>query len=165
MPFSNYNDLIDGDLGYEGKTASNEPVKIRSGFNVTNAILPYGRAVVKGGTFDDGVALPTGAAQTLLGVSYAVELEKRVGYSVNTDGDMGTPIDYELSYMNEGTIFVKVTEAVAVTDPVYYIHTPTGGERAGQWKKTATGATLVASARFLKSGAAGSVVPLAIQLP
>jgi hypothetical protein len=164
MPFGSYNDITDGDLGYEGKPATAEPVKIRSGFNTTNAILPYGRAVVKAGTSDKGVALPSAAGQVLLGISYAIELEKRVGYSVNADGDMGTPIDYEMSFINEGTVFVKVSEAVSPTDPVYYIHTPAGPERAGQWKKSATGATQVLNARFTKSGAAGSVVPLAITL-
>jgi hypothetical protein len=166
MPITNYTDLLDRAKGYEGELASTEYWNARAGYNQTGAIIPFGRAVVKASGSDRNIALPSAANQTLVGVLKFIELEKRTGYSVDANGTLGLPDDYEGPVVNQGTIFVPVCEAVTPTSPVVYIHTASTGKVPGQWGVTAdSGSTAVAGARYLQSGAAGSVVAMAINLP
>lgn len=166
MPQTSYADLIDGDLLYEGCLATTEAADIRSGFQTDSVIMPFGRGLVKGAG-DRDLLLPVDANSVFMGIAYAIQIEKRTGYSLDADGLMGYPLRYTVSYVRKGIVGVRVTENVTPTSPVYLIHTPSGGARKGNFRATATGAILIPAtqAQFTRSGLAGTVVPLAIDLP
>jgi hypothetical protein len=167
MPITNYTDTIDGQPLYEGQVAFTEQPVIRTGINADSAIVPFGRAVARTNTGDKDLLLPVDANSILAGIAFAADdFEKRAGYSLNADNDMGYPLKYEISYLVRGVIGVKVTTAVTPLSPVFWIHTPDAGERKGQFRADANTnkAVQVTAARFLRSGAAGSVIPLSLNL-
>ena len=95
------------------------------------------------------------------------DIERRDGFSVDVNGDFGIPVGYRAGIVHEGVVGVKVAETVSPIDDVFWVHTTNGASIKGMFRTDAdTGRAVQASnARFLKSGAAGSVVPLAIDLP
>jgi hypothetical protein len=168
MPITNYSDLLDGDKLYEGQIASIETAVIRTGVNAdsTNTILVFGRALVKG-TGDRDLILPVDANSVLTGIAIATDtFEKRTGYSLNADNDMGYPLYQPVSYLVRGVIGVKVVQNVTPSSAVYWIHNPQTGQRKGQFRADAdtNRAVQITNARFLRSGIAGSVVPVSINL-
>ncbi len=168
MPITNYTDLLDGAPLYEGQIANLELAIIRTGVNAdsTNGILTFGRALVKG-TGDKDLILPVDANSVLMGIAVATDtFEKRSSFSINSDGDLGYPLYWAVSYLVRGIIGVKVQQNVTPASAVYWIHTPQTGQRKGQFRADAdtNRAVQITNARFLKSGTAGSVVPLSINL-
>lgn len=167
MPISNYADLIETPL-YEGQIATTEAVVVRTGINAdaTNQILTFGRAVCKGAG-DKDLILPVDANSIFLGIAVATDtIEKRTGFSLNADNDMGWPYQWVMSYLVRGVIGVKVQQNVNPASPVFWIHTPQTGQRKGQFRADAdtNRAVQISSARFMATGIAGSVVPLSINL-
>lgn len=165
MPILDNADLSSAKL-FEGQVATTEPSVIRTGINADTAILVFGRALVKG-TGDDDLILPAGAGGILLGIAMATDtIEKRTGHSVNSDGDMGYPVDYAVSYLIRGVIGVKVGQAVTPASNVFYVHTAFTGAAVGTFRADANTdkAAQITNARFLASGGIGSVVPLSINL-
>ncbi len=153
MPITNYSDLLDGDKLYEGQIANLESAIIRTGVNAdsTNNILVF----------------PVDANSVFMGIAVATDtFEKRTDYSLNDDNDMGYPLYQPVSYLVRGVIGVKIQQNVTPASAVYWIHNPQTGQKKGQWRADAdtNRAVLVSNARFLRSGAAGSVVPLSINL-
>ena len=168
MPITNYSDLLDGDRLYEGQIANLELAIIRTGVNAdsTNNILTFGRAIAKG-TGDKDLILPVDANSILMGITVATDtFEKRSGFSINSDGDLGYPLNWPVSYLVRGIIGVKIQQNVTPASAVYWIHTPQAGQRKGQFRADAdtNRAVQITNARFMKSGTAGSVVPLSINL-
>ncbi|MCC5636315.1 hypothetical protein LC593_10685 [Nostoc sp. CHAB 5844] len=168
MPITNYTDLLDGASLYEGQIANLELAIIRTGVNAdaTNGILTFGRALVKGAG-DKDLILPMDANSLLIGIAIASDtFEKRSGFSINGDGDLGYPLNWAVSYLVRGVIGVKVVQNVTPASPVFWIHTPQSGQRKGQFRADAdtNRAVQITNARFMKSGTAGSVVPLSINL-
>ena len=143
MAITNYNDI--SDLGLvEGQIYSMEgATKYRTGFNSeASTILPAGFAVCRAassvaedGTNNIPLILPADANSTFAGIAtLPIGIEKRSGYSLNTDSRFGYPIDYEVAYLVEGVIAVPVDDTVAYGDPVFWRHTATGDERAGMFR-------------------------------
>ncbi|MCC5644782.1 hypothetical protein LC607_17920 [Nostoc sp. CHAB 5824] len=169
MPITNnYSDLLDGPCLYEGQLATTELAIVRTGINAdsTNGILTFGRAIVQT-TGDKNVILPVDANSILMGIAIAADtFEKRSGFSINGDGDLGYPLNWPVSYLVRGVIGVKIQQNVTTASAVYWIHTPQTGQRKGQFRADAdtNRAVLIPNARFTKSGVAGSVVPLSINL-
>jgi hypothetical protein len=166
MPITNYSDLLDGDKLYEGQVTSLESVVVRTGVNgdSTNNILIFGRALAKG-SGDRDLILPVDANSILTGIAIATDtFEKRSGYSLNSDSDMGYPLYQPVSYLVRGVIGVKVVQSVTPASPVFWIHNPQTGQRKGQFRADAdtNRAVQITNARFMRSGVAGSVVPLSI---
>jgi hypothetical protein len=168
MPITNYSDLLDSASLYEGQIANLESAVIRTGVNAdsTNNILVFGRALVKG-SGDKDLILPVDANSVIMGIAVATDtFEKRSGFSINSDGDMGYPLNWTVSYLVRGIVGVKVVQAVTPASTVFWIHTPQTGQRKGHFRADAdtNRAVQITNARFLKSGVAGSVVPLSINL-
>lgn len=167
MPISNNLDLLDGDLLYEGQVTRGSRWEMRTGFNADTEVLVFGRAVVFGTANDGDLLLPANGTAILAGISAAIDsIEKRENYSLNADGDMGFPIRNPATYLVDGVIGVKVWQAITQSSPVFYIHTPTGAQRKGQFRADAGSgsAVQIVNARFLRSAPAGAIVPLAINL-
>lgn len=165
MPITEYSDLTELEGLYEGQIANTEPSVVRSGINAEEGILFFGRAVVKG-TADDDLLLPVDGDSIILGVAVATDtFEKRDGYSLSS-GLMGYPENYPASYLIRGVIGVKVNVVVTPASPVFVVHTAFADNAVGTFRADAGTAQAVqlTSARYLKSGAAGAVVPLSINL-
>ncbi|PHJ59589.1 hypothetical protein VF14_08945 [Nostoc linckia z18] len=166
MPINNCTDLLDGASLYEGQVANLESSVIRTAANADTDILVFGRALVKG-SGDKDLILPVDANSLFMGIAYATDtIEKRSGFSINADGDFGYPLDWTISYLVRGVIGVKVVQNVNPASNVFWIHTPQTGQRKGQFRADAdtNRAVQITNARFMKSGTAGSVVPLSINL-
>lgn len=167
MPITGNADLLDGDILYEGEIAYIQDATIRSGTNAeASTIIPFGRAVVKG-TADDDLLLPVDANSVLMGIAVrTTSIEGRDGYSIDTNGDMGYPVDYRMGYLTSGVIAVKLGGAVTPASDVYWVHTTNGASVKGTFRADAdtANAVQVTAARFLDSGAAGDVVRLALNL-
>lgn len=143
MPIKNYNDVSSGDL-IAGQIYSDEAnTVIRSGFNSETAeILPAGFAycraassVASGSKLGLPLILPVDANSRFVGIGFVPRgLEKRSGYSLNTDDRFGYPVDYEVSYVVKGIIAVEVDDTVNYGDPVFWRHTATGDERVGMFR-------------------------------
>jgi hypothetical protein len=166
MPQTSNADMLDGDRLYEGVPFDTKAVDLSSGFQADSVIIPFGRGLAKG-SGDRDLLLPVDVNSVFMGIAYAIQLEKRTGYSLDADGLMGYPLRYTVTYARKGVLGVRVTENVTPASPVYWIHTPSGGARKGNFKASATGAILIPAhqAQFTRSGLAGSVVPLSIDLP
>ena len=173
MPIEQYGDVIDDTNNvFEGQLVYPERAEVRTGINSDAVILPFGRAVALGADGDgDGTRLPgllpVDANSVLIGVLVQSNMfEKLPNFSIDADGNMGYPLSYEFSYCVDGVIGVYTTVAVTPDDPVFWIHTPTATERKGQFRNDANTnrAVQVANARFLKSAAADTVVPLSIKI-
>lgn len=166
MPINNYSDMLDGERLFEGQIANLEDAVVRTGLNTDTTQLIFGRALVKG-TGDKDLLLPVDANSLLMGIAVATDVfEKRAGLSLNSDNDMGYPLLWTVSYLVRGVIGVKVVQNVSPNSQVWYVHTPQAGQRKGQFRTDidTNRALQIPNARFLRSGLAGSVVPLSINL-
>lgn len=144
---------------------------IYTGINADSVVVPFGRLACLAASGGDGdrlpVILPADANSKPLGILVrATNFETRPGYSLDAAGDLGYPLNYEVSYMVRGVIGVYVDEAVEVTDNVFWIHTAYTGAKKGQFRTDANTdkAVQLTGAKWRRAGAAGSVVPLAINL-
>lgn len=171
MPLTDSKDLLDGDRLFEGQLLYPKDTDIWPADNEDSVILVFGRLVVWG-TAEQGVILPVDANSAPAGIAMATDtIEKRLGYSLNDDGDMGYPLKHRVSLVRKGVIGVKVTQSVTRSSPVFWIHTPAANtiQRKGHFRADAspTGgqnsvdrAVALSNARFVRAGSAGSVVPL-----
>ena len=167
MPQTTYTDLSAGSLYYEGQLIYAEPGFIFTGFNTDTVVLTFGRALVKG-TGDMDLRLPVNGSSILMGIAYHTDIfEKRLGYSLDADGNMGYPIDHTVSYVKRGTVAVRIDGTVTAGQAAFWRHTAAGAERKGTFRADAdtSDAVQIPQSRFLKSGVAGDIVPLSINLP
>lgn len=166
MPITNYSDMLDGERLYEGQIANLEDAVVRTGINADTTQLIFGRALCKG-TGDKDLILPVDANSSLMGIAVASDtFEKRANFSLNSDNDMGFPLLWTVAYLVRGVIGVKLAQNVTPASPVWFIHTPNTGQRKGQFRADidTNRAIQIPNARYLRSGVAGSVVPLSINL-
>lgn len=166
MPVSNYSDVLDFSPLYEGQVANLETSIIRTGVNADSTnILVFGRALCKG-TGDKDLILPVDATSVLVGIAMATDTFEKRFNSLSADGDMGYPLQNVVSYLIRGVIGVKLVQAVTPASQVWFVHTPNTGQRKGQFRADidTNRAIQIPNARYLKSGVAGSVVPLSINL-
>jgi hypothetical protein len=167
MPQTNYLNLADGLRSYAGALVNAAEAEIYSGYNTDTVILPFGAALVKG-TGDRDLILPVNGSSVLMGIAYATDtFEMRPGYSLNADNVMGYPLANMVSYVRKGVISVRIDGPVTAGQTGWWRHTATGAERRGNWRADAdtSDAVQVPQSRFLRSGVAGDIVPLSINLP
>lgn len=167
MPQSTYSNLADGVVYYEGQLVNAAEAEIYTGHNTDTVILPFGSALVKG-TGDKDLLLPVNGSSVLMGIAYATDtFEKRENYSLNADSKMGYPLNSLVSYVRKGVVAVLIDGTVTAGQTGWWRHTAAGAERKGVWRADAdtSDAVQVLQSRFLKSGVAGQVVPLSINLP
>jgi hypothetical protein len=162
-----YNDLIDGDRYYEGKPLTYESSIILTGKNDQDAVIAFGLGLVRGSA-DDFLEIPDGTGGTFMGVAVETNtIEKRAGYSIDANGKMGWPIDYDMSYMRRGIIPVPIDSDCVQGGAVYLIHTASSGQVPGHFRKDANTdqADLVANAVFWKTLSAAGVGLIRINQP
>ncbi len=133
----------------------------------SGVILPGGRAVVLNGTGMSEnllrVQLPVDGSSVFFAISCDPKgIEKRDGYSIDSNGNFGWPANSVATVMLVGIIAVPLVEAIVATDSAFWIHTPGSGEEKGEWRNDANTATAVqlSRARWLSSGANNDVIPL-----
>lgn len=159
-------------LFYEGQIAQGYTYEVMTGINAeTSTIIPFGRAVVQsapsGYVTNRGLLLPVDANSVFLGIAVKTDtLEKRTGYTLDADDNMGWPFDSPMGYLVKGVIGVRVRQAVTVDDPVFWIHTPAIGEFKGEFRIDANTAAAVEvpRARWLTDAAEDGIAALALNL-
>jgi len=162
-----YNDLISADPLYEGKVATYEPAIVLTATNKANAVIAFGKGVVRGSA-DGQVIIPTATGQTFMGIAVETNtIEKRAGYSIDANGKMGWPVNYDMSFIRRGIIAVPVDSDCVQGGAVYVIHTAGTGQVPGHFRKDANTdkADLVPNAVFWKTLTAAGVGLIRINLP
>ena len=162
-----YNDLLSGDLFYEGKLATYEPAIVLTATNKASAIIAFGKGVMLGSA-DNQVIIPTTTGQTFAGIAVETNtIEKRADYSIDSDGKFGWPIDYDMSVCRRGLIAVPVDSDCVQGGAVYVIHTASTGQVPGHFRKDANTdkADLVPNAVFWKTLTAAGIGLIRINLP
>lgn len=162
-----YNDLLSGDLVYEGKLATYEPAIVLTGLNKSAAVIAFGKGVVRGSA-DGQVILPTATGQTFMGIAVETNtIEKRPDYSIDAAGKMGWPVNYDMSFCRRGVIVVPVDSDCVQGGAVYCIHTASAGQTPGHFRKDANTdkADLVPNAVFWKTLGAAGIGLIRINLP
>lgn len=163
MPLTDSKDLLDGDRLFEGQLLYPKDSDIWAADNEDSVILVFGRLLAWGAT-EQGVLLPVDANSAPAGIAMATDtIEKRLGYSLNTDGDMGYPLKHRVSLVRKGVIGVRVVQAVTRSSPPFWIHNPQTGQRKGQFRADADtnrAVSMANVARFIRAAAPNTVVPL-----
>lgn len=161
-----YNDLTSYPL-YEGKVATYEPPIILTAANKSGAIVAFGKGLTRGSA-DNQVRIPTATGQTFMGIAVETNtIEKRAGYSIDSNNKMGWPVDYDLSFIRRGIIVVPVDSDCVQGGAVYVIHTASTGQTPGHFRKDANTdkADLVPNAVFWKTLTAAGIGLIRINLP
>lgn len=152
MPITNYGDLA---RGYEGQVARAEDYVARTGYNSTNAVIPFGRAVVRGtgsnGT-DTAISLPSATGQQFMGIALKTDVYEKNERSLNAQGEFGYEPKVPMAYLVEGLFYGYAEEAVSPSDTVYFRHTlngsPAAQERIGRFRNDADTAKCDAAPRL-----------------
>jgi len=150
-------DLVNAFEGMLADTGMRNDVLSRVGEEAVS--FPHGVALVAGTDPDKQVLLPTGAAK-LVGVAVHSHANE-VGADDLNLVDQGRYV----GALHVGRIYVKVEEAVTPASPVF-VRTAAGGggSQLGAFRASGDTATALAAsgARFITSGAGGSLVVLEI---
>src|SRR3990172_3915806 len=96
--------------------------KTTNTYNNPAVEIPFGRAVAKIATDDNGVRLPTGGGDLLVGVAvrdYSVE-------QGDATAENAYAIQSAVGVLRRGQIWVQVEEAVTPDDAVFVRHTANG---------------------------------------
>lgn len=171
MPITTYDD-IDRTPLFVGQVATTDPfLPGRTAFNRSGAMMPFGVVVVHNPAAGSGpkdLILPNAPGLSVAGiVSISDIFEKVLGETVTAGGVSGYPNNHEVTYQVRCTIGVLVETAIAaVSDGVFFRHVATGTQQLGALRNDADGtnATALTNAKWMGTGAAGSIVPLAINL-
>jgi hypothetical protein len=171
MPVTSNADLLTRGPGYPGQLSNILPHKAYTGYNAeTASIIPFGRGVTyasaaSGETYDRvGLINLAGSGNTFVGVSLKTDLEKITG-TPGTDphvsvvgGVVGYPVDYTVSYVTEGAIYVEVNGTVTPSSSVFCVYSGSGD--IGKFRADNTNALAVSNARFTGYGEDGDYVEL-----
>ncbi len=127
--------------------------------------IPYGRFVSRDVDYPERCHLPAAAVQ-ITNVGKNAGITVRNHEHENGDGE-GYQVDDQVECVSQGVVFVKVEEAVDISDDVYVRHTASSTEELGVFRTDADGsdAAQLSNARFLESGSAGDIIRLQINLP
>lgn len=122
--------------------------------------VEFGRPAVTGTDAETQFLLPSAAAQPFLGITVFQQATEDV-----TDDGIATDETAEL--LTRGRIWVKVFEAIAVGEDVYYQHTANLGAVPGDWRNDAdsANASQLTQARWLTGADAGELALLEINVP
>ena len=173
MPITSYSDLLPGGVGYPGQLADTSPHRAFTGYNAeASTIIPFGRgvtyaSVASGEGFDRvGLVNLSGSGNAFVGIAIKTDLEKVTGTAgtdpdVSVSGDVvGYPVDYPMTYLTEGVIYVELNGTVTPSSTVYCVYSGSGD--VGKFRADSTNALAVTGARFLGYGDDGDTVALSI---
>lgn len=151
---------IDHGFAYAGQVADLQLCNVVSKLNKDTATIPYGYGVITDG--DDGAVLPTAT-------SVATEFVGIVMRELNRayrDGDVfGAPVDYDMSVVTHGVVWVEAFAAVDKDDPVFLM---VGAGNEGKFTNVVgAGATLaveIAGAKWVSTATAGNLAKISLGL-
>ncbi len=152
-------------IAYEGNRGDSRTAQIYPARNNSGVELPYGRAVVfdtGAGTTELAAKLIAASGDKILGVSLFSQ-----AHDPNTVNG-GVAVNDMFNVITQGAVWVQVDSAVTPNSPVFARYAAgAGGSVLGRFRADADTATAVAmpNARFLSSGASGSLVLLQLNLP
>lgn len=175
-------------IGHEGMLADLQAYVSRSFSNESGAVIPFGHLVSfdAAATTGLGVKVVAGATDlTVMGIaidSFVFEGSTQSSYKANAtppgvtltdDGRLGYADKQMVNVCSKGVVLVKVVDAVAIGDPVRYLHTDLGtaaddGGYAGRFLTAAvagSSAEITAGARWLSAAGAGELALLEIDIP
>lgn len=168
MPITDYSLFIE--KGVEGQIGSAADIYVRGSheqaFNNSTALIPFGRIVVAKDADNLGeVTLPDATGQKVLGITHEYQV-----YEKDENNLGGVPAGREISYLLRGIVYCLVEVAVVPSDPVFFRHTAAGVpgpfDAIGRLRIDADTATAdaISGVKFLRSGAAGDIVPVRFDL-
>jgi len=160
---STYN--TDPDVAFPGMALDNGPRDVVSFTNEEAADALLGGLMVVQGTEADDALLPAATGDDPLGIvmhNHSLDFDLADGEVVAVDG-LGAAL-------KKGRIWVRVEEAIALGDDVYFRHTAAGAEQAGEFRTDADGgdADQLTNARWAGPSATYNGVllaPLELNLP
>jgi hypothetical protein len=127
-------------------------------------VSPFGVAMVAGTDPVTQAKLPTATAQVFLGIAVHKHRDP-----VDRDDASTTGIEDgdTMSLLTKGRVWVRVEEAVAPGDAVYFRHTQVGAEQAGAFRNDADGgdADQITSARWASVATGAGIALLEINVP
>lgn len=150
---------FDYPVAFEGMLADLNDNEIRSGVLEGAVNIPFGVALKKGAT-DDGWVLPSAGTDLIEGISVHSHSRDNFGFSALTPTNAGVKPQQNFNVLRDGTIYVKVEQAVVRGDVVFFrFAAGAGGTQLGAFRKDAdtASAAQVKGARYLTSAAAGGM--------
>jgi hypothetical protein len=147
---------------FRGMVADGELANIISKLNTDTVTIGYGKAVVRDG--DNAVKLPVGGS---VGGSVAVNFVgvavRELNRSYLDSATFGAVVAKDLSVLTAGVIWVTALEAVVSGDPAFFRVGSTGtGDFSKSEGEAETLSVAIPNAKFVSSGAAGTLVKLSI---
>lgn len=143
---------------FQGMIADGQVANIISKLNTDTAIIAYGKFVVRDG--DNSAKLPTAASTADQIVGVAV---RELNRSYTNADAFGAIQAKEFSVLTAGVIWVKALEAVVSGDAAFgRVGTTGAGDFAKSAGADATLSVAIPGAKFVSSGAAGTLVKLSL---
>lgn len=143
---------------FKGMVADGELANIISKLNTDTVVIPYGKAVVRDG--DGAAKLPVAGSVAANFVGVAV---RELNRSYQATEAFGAVVAKDFSVLTAGVIWVTALEAVASGDPAFVRVGATGtGDFAKSAGADATLSVAIPGAKFVSTGAAGTLVKLSI---
>lgn len=143
---------------FQGMVADGELANIISKLNTDTVTIGYGKAVVRDG--DNAAKLPVAGSGAGNFVGVAV---RELNRSYLDSATFGAVVAKDFSVLTAGVIWVTALEAVVSGDPAFFRVGSTG---TGDFSKSAGAAetlsVAIPGAKFVSSGAAGTLVKLSI---
>jgi hypothetical protein len=148
-------DAIQGMLGDDGANR-----KSLSLANEEATAVEYGRPVVEGTDGEKQFLLPSSAGENFMGIT----IHQHDREDLDADGIVEGEI---AEVLRSGRIWVKVFEAIALGDDVYYQHTANAGAVPGDWRNDAdtANADQLVQAQWLTAAGAGELALLEVNYP
>lgn len=143
---------------FQGMVADGELANIISKLNTDTVTIGYGKAVVRDG--DNAAKLPVAGSGAGNFVGVAV---RELNRSYLDSATFGAVVAKDFSVLTAGVIWVTALEAVVSGDPAFF---RVGSAGTGDFSKSegadATLSVAIPGAKFVSSGAAGTLVKLSI---
>lgn len=143
---------------FQGMVADGELANIISKLNTDTVTIGYGKAVVRDG--DNAAKLPVAGSGAGNFVGVAV---RELNRSYLDSATFGAVVAKDFSVLTAGVIWVTALEAVVSGDPAFFRVGSTGtGDFSKSEGAAATLSVAIPGAKFVSSGAAGTLVKLSI---
>jgi hypothetical protein len=152
---------IEADEAFQGMLGDDGVNRVSvSRANEETVAVEYGRPAVEGTDGAKQFLLPSAAGENFLGIT----LHSHDREDLDADG---VSPDEPAELLRKGRIWVKVFEAIALGDDVYYQHTANAGAVPGDWRNDAdtANADQLVQAQWLTAASAGELALLEINYP
>ena len=152
---------IDHGVAYAGMVADGQLLNAVSRLNTSSASIAFGKGVVTDTVNEGGAILPT-STSTALQFNGIVKRELNRAHE---GSDTGAIVDYDMTVITEGVVWVTVLDTVAKDSPVYLrVGATDPGDFSGVIGTGVTLGVLISNAKFLSAGAAGDLVKVSLGL-